>query len=557
MAGEEPMLLFVDIFGEKTPVQAARDCTVGELKQLLQFQTGIPAGDQRLTCPAGSSERTVISTIFTDGEELTLSLAGAGTSGAAAAAAASPAAAAAAAPQRTEALVHDGLPAPRVGPALSAGAAGPAGASMFTSMLGGLVGGLGGFGTADGPGGDPVAEALGLQFAAGGRRNPSAAIRRAAAAARAAAGRPIQQDEVDGGPGKRQRMDSDLGGSLAVAVGSMLDARRGLESGGIHVPFDQAIATARRLPRPLACLLYNATQLASGELLRGLHLNESARMFLDSRFVPWFCDVSATGDEQRLDGFLRIVENNHELQQQMAATLTVGQDGDCVPEFPLFCVLVPQGANMTVGAMVQGCDVESMVRHLAHVDEVHGGRMQEQREARTAGSVAAQMQREQDDALQEALAVDRAAEASKRDEEERQQRLAQEAAVAEAAAAAEAASQQAAAEQEEARRRESVTQRRESRAAALRPEPSEGGVRVLFRLPSGERIQRRFHSDSTLAELFHFLDTDKVCQQHIADIDACSLVMSFPKRSYTLAQHAAVTLADEQITRDAAFFVQC
>eukprot|EP00662_Eupelagonemidae_sp_cell21_P037675 gene37675-45132_t len=68
------MMLILDAFGEKTPIQAPVDFTVAELKQLIQIQMGIPAEQVTLALPTGAGDGSRLQTFLADGDEVTVTV---------------------------------------------------------------------------------------------------------------------------------------------------------------------------------------------------------------------------------------------------------------------------------------------------------------------------------------------------------------------------------------------------------------------------------------------------------------------------------------------------
>ena len=100
-------------------------------------------------------------------------------------------------------------------------------------------------------------------------------------------------------------------------------------------------------------------------------------------------------------------------------------------------------------------------------------------------------------------------------------------------------------------------------------------MRIMFRLPSGVRVERRFTPESKLEEVYHFMDVSDVClpatthsttqkppQQQVFkdqlknDTDAAQLVLSFPKRTFTLSADGGKCLTELDLTGAVAVFVQ-
>eukprot|EP01065_Artemidia_motanka_P045040 TRINITY_DN6521_c1_g1_i1.p1 TRINITY_DN6521_c1_g1~~TRINITY_DN6521_c1_g1_i1.p1 ORF type:complete len:565 (+),score=173.52 TRINITY_DN6521_c1_g1_i1:82-1695(+) len=514
-------------------VPLTEEFTISDLKQMIAQETGVSAAAQNLNLPAGAQDRTPVMTVLADGDVINLTEEAPAASG-----------------RHEDPEVIDVAPEALVEPVGAPGMQpmGPMGMGMgpmqgggplqgmlagMSNMLSGIVGGTQ-FGA-----GAPVEHAMMQQFAGsdfGAGGEVVAGLRRVARDAAAAANVPITAEEVEGTgtDPKRQRVDEGLGQWLVKTVHELVAKTT-------PPAFTDALAAARREPRLLAVLLYSSAQRRSIQLFSELsHPENEVQQILAHNFIVWMCD---TVDPQFRE-FLRVLENNPELRSGLATALGPAASD---PELPLLAVIAPQGASVRVVACAQGDHALSPMlcfQRLTMAVSDHEPELAKIRSSRSEVSAAMNLQREQDAAYNEAAELDRIMEMSRREEEERQRQAAEEAA-AEAAAAA----------RQEEELKQSLERKREERAAALQPEPAEG-ARVLFRMPSGERIQRRFDPQSRVSELWNYMASVDAFQQLADDTDSITLVTSYPKKSFTIAEDGERTLAEAGFSRDAAFFVQ-
>lgn len=143
------------------------------------------------------------------------------------------------------------------------------------------------------------------------------------------------------------------------------------------------------------------------------------------------------------------------------------------------------------------------------------------------------LRRQQDEEYQETLRADQERERLRQEEREREDHRIQE---------------------EEDRERQQVQaeqDRLDKAKSLLRPEPSSGGTRIRFALPSGKKLERRFGNDETVGALKAFLIL------HFADensaIKNIALSTNFPKKTYTQDEQ---TLTESELAPQAVLMVQ-
>lgn len=143
--------------------------------------------------------------------------------------------------------------------------------------------------------------------------------------------------------------------------------------------------------------------------------------------------------------------------------------------------------------------------HLAVVTELEARRIEREQEV--------ELRRQQDAEYEEALLADQERERQRQDEREKEERRIRE-------------------EEEIERRTAQLEQDRLSKAKEmLRPEPSSGGARIRFVLPSGQKIDRRFEDDETIGALKAFLVLHFA--EQYPEIKNVALTTNFPKQTHT------------------------
>lgn len=97
-------------------------------------------------------------------------------------------------------------------------------------------------------------------------------------------------------------------------------------------------------------------------------------------------------------------------------------------------------------------------------------------------------------------------------------------------------------------------QEREKKRQTLPSEPdiNEKDVsRILIRLASGDRIERRFRITETIGTIFDFL-----CVEKMLDVEKFDLVSNFPTKIYTFNESNKISLKDAKLYPHASLFVR-
>ncbi|XP_063365554.1 FAS-associated factor 2 isoform X2 [Cydia amplana] len=199
--------------------------------------------------------------------------------------------------------------------------------------------------------------------------------------------------------------------------------------------------------------------------------------------------------------------------------------------YPLLCVVCVRDHRMTVVARSEGaCSPQQLLQRLQRVvadNELH---LVAARADRVEREVTQRLRASQDEAYAESLAADQ--EKERRREAER------------SALAQREAEENRLREQEENRKQE-VSEARVALSARLRPEPAPGAsaVVLLIRLPGGQRLTRRFSTDTTTQDLYDFVFS------HPQSPEEFEITTNFPKRTIPkgLSNLAEVGLKDRDV----------
>nr|CAG4645023.1 EOG090X0B12 [Leptodora kindtii] len=184
--------------------------------------------------------------------------------------------------------------------------------------------------------------------------------------------------------------------------------------------------------------------------------------------------------------------------------------------YPFVAVIVQREYKMTVVGRVEGfLPPDRFLQRVQAIVSDNEAFLIAVRADREERSFNQALRQEQDEAYQESLRADREKEEKRRLERQQQEELER---------------QQIEKEQSEQRIKEELIQRKIDAVLLVpeepRPEESSKCCRILVRLPSGQKLERRFHRTlHTLNDLYHFI------LAHPDSPYRFEMVTSFPKRS--------------------------
>ncbi|GBP26926.1 FAS-associated factor 2 [Eumeta japonica] len=180
--------------------------------------------------------------------------------------------------------------------------------------------------------------------------------------------------------------------------------------------------------------------------------------------------------------------------------------------YPLLCVVCVREHRMTVVARSEGsCSPAQLLQRLRRVVADNEPHLAAARADRVEREVTAQLRAAQDEAYAESLAADQ--EKERRRAADRAARIQQE-------------HDDAMRKRSEERRCQEVLEARKATAARLPPEPApgEGTVVLLLRLPSGDRLTRRFQIEQNTQDLYDFVFSNPLSPEEF------EITTNFPKR---------------------------
>lgn len=254
--------------------------------------------------------------------------------------------------------------------------------------------------------------------------------------------------------------------ALTNAYGSQLELPNFFEGS-----FSQALQTAQRELKLLVIYLHSEHARHTQGFCTEVLSNEFIRTMLNESFILW------GGDVARME--------SHRVAMMIHAR-----------QYPCFCVLLPASVDevRVVGALHGEMQVDAAVALLTACLEEMESHRSEIMARREQQAEDRNLRQEQDREFQEALEMDRKRE-EERQAREREEREAQQAAEVERQKTEELIAMQ------EATKR-AIEDKRRARAAKLEPEGADATSRIGLRLPAGQRLQRKFRPDATLADVY-------------------------------------------------------
>ncbi|KAL3273726.1 hypothetical protein HHI36_015155 [Cryptolaemus montrouzieri] len=252
--------------------------------------------------------------------------------------------------------------------------------------------------------------------------------------------------------------------------------------------FSQVLNDAKRELRFLLVYLHKTSNAEAETFCRQTLSSPDVLTFVNTHFLYWACDVNSY-EGRRVKDVIR------------------------VSTFPSVCVLVLKDGRMTVVGRVEGFhDGSTLLQRLASIVMDFEMNLVQARAQRFEASLNRSIRATQDEAYLESLRADQ--EKERKREEERQALLEQQKLIA----------QEKRAEEE---RRESIAKEKVESVNKVpnEPDPSDPeAIHVVFKLPCGLRLDRRFLKTHSLEVVFYFV----FC--HPSAPNAFEITTNFPKR---------------------------
>lgn len=269
--------------------------------------------------------------------------------------------------------------------------------------------------------------------------------------------------------------------------------------------FSEALRRAQQDTKLLVIYLHSDMSRHTQSFCTQVLNNEFVRTMLDENFLLW------GGDIARME--------THQVSQMIHAR-----------QYPWFCVLLPASVDeiRVIGALDGEVQVDAAVALLAACFEEMEGHRAEIVARREQYTEDRNLRTQQDQEYQEALEMDRRR-TEQREEEERQ------AAEAQRIVEDQRRQEKEMLDKAEAERN-AVNERRKQAAAALPAESATSTARIALRLPTGQRVQRKFCSTGTLAEVYAWAECVAYLPENVGKFEVPQrfmLKLSFPSKDLT------------------------
>ncbi|TPX69269.1 hypothetical protein SpCBS45565_g02606 [Spizellomyces sp. 'palustris'] len=299
-------------------------------------------------------------------------------------------------------------------------------------------------------------------------------------------------------PAAQTRRSTTPGDSKAAAARFLLDFEQ--TYGTQHPQFfqgtyTQALQKAKSEIRYLLVYLHSPEHDDTSGFCRQTLGSESLSPFLiQKNILVWAGDV----------------RNSEEFQVSNILSAT---------KYPFLAIIAPHQSSLKVVERIEGpCSPDEVIAAVTRVIEQVDPQLLSIRAERQAREQARTIREQQDEAYQASLRADQEKERRAREERERQEK--------EQAAAEKAEKDREARIEAKKKRKQHLTD-----TLPAEPDASESELSKLsIRLPSGERVVRRFRADDTMQNLYDFVETRDLLPLEL-DVDFV-IVNTYPRKVY-------------------------
>uniref|UniRef100_A0A0V0G8G6 Putative regulator of the ubiquitin pathway n=1 Tax=Triatoma dimidiata TaxID=72491 RepID=A0A0V0G8G6_TRIDM len=267
--------------------------------------------------------------------------------------------------------------------------------------------------------------------------------------------------------------------------------------------YAQALNDAKQELKFLIVYLHKENNQDSTNFCRDCLTDTEVVEYINSNTLFWACSVT-TGEGERVSHTLKISS-----------------------VFPFLAVIILKDSKMTLVARMEGpTNSTELISRLSAVVSANITFLDGARSERIARSLTQTIRREQDAAYMESLRADQEKERKRHEEQERKRRQ-------------EEFEQQR--RHEEQLRKEAIRRAKIDLASQIPEEPPSNlpdTLSVVFKMPSGERIERRFFRTHTLKDIYNFI----FC--HPSSPDSFEIATNFPKRTLQCETEGEKTLVE-------------
>ncbi|XP_058056947.1 FAS-associated factor 2 [Anopheles bellator] len=261
--------------------------------------------------------------------------------------------------------------------------------------------------------------------------------------------------------------------------------------------YSQALNDAKNELRFLLVYLHSEATGEATAFCRGALADPEVTEFVNRRMLFWACDMAS-----------------HE-GKRVAATLSVRTH-------PTLLIIGMRASKMIIMGRLEGdCSAEELIRRMDTVVADNEVWLNQARQDRLERDLTQTLRQQQDEAYERSLQADQEKQRRKQLEQEEARRI-QEAIEAE--------------RQAEQQRKEDIERLKLELADQVPSEPeaaAQDTISIVFKLPSGLRLERRFHNTDTMTDIYNFI----FCHPNAPDCFEITTI--YPKRALECVPQAA------------------
>uniref|UniRef100_A0A1B0CVU1 UBX domain-containing protein n=2 Tax=Lutzomyia longipalpis TaxID=7200 RepID=A0A1B0CVU1_LUTLO len=255
-----------------------------------------------------------------------------------------------------------------------------------------------------------------------------------------------------------------------------------------HGTYAQALNDAKRELKFLLVYLHSEGKSEAESFCRNALSDTQVVTYINRNMIFWACDIASP------EGY-RV---SHSINAR---------------QYPILVVVGMRWNKMIIMGRMEGdCSAEELLRRLQTVVTDNEVYMSQARAERLERSLTQSLRKQQDEAYEQSLKADQ--EKERRKQEEKEEQLRQQQAIE-------------AEKQAEVERKNNIARLKIDMASEVPSEPpadASGTTSVVFKLPSGARIERRFYRQDSIRDVYKFI----FC--HPASPDRFEITTNFPKR---------------------------
>ncbi|OQV12301.1 FAS-associated factor 2-B [Hypsibius exemplaris] len=293
--------------------------------------------------------------------------------------------------------------------------------------------------------------------------------------------------------------------------------------GAVHPTFyrggyKEAYGDAKRELRFLLLYLHQENHSDSDRFCADTLVHPEVVSLINSRAVFWACSTKYA--------------EGHKVAQALQ-----------VSRYPSIGLCINKNSQMTLVGRLQGYhSVEELIDRLNQLFASNDRHLSSARQERQTLDLNQSLRKEQDEAYLKSLKADQDKEKKKRDDKlrkEEEERLMIETAERKA--------------REEHEKEESLIKRKQHAAGLVPEEPKDGDAescRLSFKLPAGDRLERRFSKSDKIADIYNFIFGQPTTPEHF------EVFTSYPRKAIGCSPASHSTLDSLKLGKAEAFIVE-